>query len=184
MVLSITAFDTAGDVHNLILGRTNLWVGFVIGICGNLEQISAIRLCILAGADGDNENVNSCGKGDSEGDGDGNGNSTERMLAMTMLASKLAQTESILYTNALETQFSISIHIPVEMLHVWHYGSHNNGSEIFSQLESSLCSSQTTMRILNISWMGQCKMLLINIFASAKPISCKTDWIVWTPSGM
>lgn len=104
------------------------------------EQISAMCLCILAGADGDNENVNGCGEGDSDGDGDGDGNSTESMLAITMLASKLVQTERVLFAKALETQFSISLMIALEMLHVWQYGSRNNGSKMYSQLNSPLCS--------------------------------------------
>jgi hypothetical protein len=68
-----------------------------------------------------------------------------------MLASKLALTESILFTNALETQFSISINIPVEMLLMWRYGSHNDVSESCSQLQSSLFSSLTAMSILDMS---------------------------------
>jgi hypothetical protein len=67
MVLTIAALDTAGKVDNWILGRADLRLSFLSGICSQFPVGFGRMRTHSVRADGDD------GDGDSDGNGDGDG---------------------------------------------------------------------------------------------------------------
>jgi len=69
-VLTIAALDSAGEVDNWILGRADLRLSFLSGICSQFP-FDFGRMC--AHADGHDCDGDGNGDGDGDDDGDGDG---------------------------------------------------------------------------------------------------------------
>jgi len=80
MVLTIVALDSAGKVDYWILGRADLRLSFLSGICSQVPDDFGHMCAHSVRADGGHDGDGNCdgdGDGNGDGDGDGDGDGTE-----------------------------------------------------------------------------------------------------------